>query len=154
MKNLYICLLSALILFAACGTLGGSKAASAPTSAAFQTGQSFGRAIKQMFSNYKNTGKINFGNPATLLSIANLAGNYSSIKSQLSDKSFYAEFIAGIIAGSREAVNKSSASSVLSLFNKLDLSKFIATKSGEVELSEAEKSELNDTFEGIFALME
>lgn len=153
MKKITALLLCSLIFLTSCGTMGTGTAAGAGGSASYTAGQSIGNVIKTLFAQYKSTGSVNLKDPNTLLSLASLAGSYQSIKSSLANKGNYADLLAGMITGSANAVaNEKSASSILGLFDNLDLSQLVATKASQ-GLEQTVEKQVDKTLTDMFALL-
>ncbi|MDR2684902.1 MAG: hypothetical protein LBB53_05940 [Prevotellaceae bacterium] len=117
--------LAGFIFFMACGSTSSSSGSSRPVistvTPAYTTGQSFGSSILALYSQYKATKKIDFKDPTTLLSVLQLATSATSIKQNLTNKAFYADFAAGALLGSQQSVNQNNLGGILNSLSGLDL---------------------------------
>lgn len=112
------------ILFTLCSfslsdlALGGSKDS---VSEATEAGESCGKAIKALYTQYKEDGKLDFSNASNLINAAALANSVSKIKGQDKDTDFYKEFAAGVVSGSMQMVSDSNVNDVISALSDIDL---------------------------------
>ena len=74
-----------------------------------------GAALLSLYTQYKSTGTLDLSNPTNLNNLLSLASNIKGLD-QLANKS---SFLSGLISGSKNLVNKSNQSTVLSSLGKL-----------------------------------
>lgn len=167
------------ILFTLCSfslsdlALGGSNDS---VSEATEAGESCGKSIKALYTQYKEDGKLDFSNASNLINVASLANSISKIKDQDKDTDFYKEFAAGVVSGSMQTVSDSNVNDVISALSDIDLGSIGkaqenssetasdkgkkvaallggAAKSGNSNSSESDNqagSQLNDLFNNLF----
>ncbi|MBO7261201.1 MAG: hypothetical protein J6U97_06935 [Bacteroidaceae bacterium] len=114
--------LVAMLTFASCGVLGSSVAGNSDAS---KSGHSSGVALRNLYSSYKESGKLDMTNISTMLQMASLVNGVQELKSTSDKSSFYADFASGLILGSNNLVNKSNSDNVMSTLttlSNLDLS--------------------------------
>lgn len=98
------------------GTLGASETTTLST----ENGESAGAALAKLYSQFKKDGKLDLANPANITNTVILASNITNL-AKTKDVS---AFTSGLISGSKNLVNDSNVSSVLSALesiSKLDL---------------------------------
>lgn len=98
------------------GTLGTTETATLNT----KNGESAGAALANLYSQFKKDGKLDMTNPANITNTVTLASNVKDL-SKTKDVS---SFVNGLISGSKNLINDSNVSSVLSALesiSKLDL---------------------------------
>ena len=116
--------LTAIIMVSSCGTISPPAAPSA-TSAEYVAGNTFGSALKSLYSQYKSQGKIVLNNQATILNLATLATSGAAIKGLGTNTSNYKNFATGVIAGSTNLINNNTVNNVISSVNNLNLSSVV-----------------------------
>ena len=106
---------------------GTSAAATAEeTSTATTNGQAAGAALKGLYKQYKADGKLDMKNLNNIANAATFAANVKGLKGMSDKKTFYKEFVSGLILGSDNLVNENNSTTVMSgitsLVNNVDLS--------------------------------
>jgi len=88
--------IAAVIMVSSCGTVSPTAVSSA-TSAEYVAGNTFGSALKSLYSQYKSQGKIVLNNQATILNLATLATSGAAIKGLGTNTSNYKNFATGLL---------------------------------------------------------
>lgn len=117
------------VLFSSCGSFGGGTT-TATKSAGYTTGQAFGTSFLALYTQYKGTGKIDMNNPTTLLNVASLASNCGIIKQNLTNKTFYSDFVSGAVFGSKQTMSSSTVDQTINALGNLDLTSIINAVGG------------------------
>lgn len=148
LKTFFAVILSALML-TSCSSL--SKLAG---NTDFLNGSTTGSVIANLAGQYLTTGKIDFSNPQTLLNIASLAGSLTSLKGGNAGNDIISNFTQGLVSGSKNLVNQSNSSSVLSGLTSLanmDLGK-VSTALQQGNTTLAEYGQVKDQLTNIVSL--
>ena len=88
---------------------------STSASQAMTTGTASGKALKELYVQYKKDGKIDISNLKNLSNLTILAGGIEELKQQSSKSAFYKDFAKGLVGGSNNLVNDSNSSKVMNL---------------------------------------
>lgn len=102
------------MLTASCGVLGlgGNGSGSA-------NGQQSGAALKSLYSQYKNDGKVDLANLNNIVSMAQLVNGIQGLGSVDDKSKFYTDFAAGLILGSNNLVTQQTSKPVTSTLQTL-----------------------------------
>lgn len=96
------------------------------TSTGTANGQAAGTALKGLYKQYKADGKLDMKNLNNIANAATFAANVKGLKGMSDKKTFYKEFVSGLILGSDNLVNENNSTTVMSgitsLVNNVDLS--------------------------------
>ena len=96
------------------------------TSTGTANGQAAGTALKGLYKQYKADGKLDMKNLNNIANAATFAANVKGLKGMSDKKTFYKEFVSGLILGSDNLVNENNTTTVMSgitnLVNNVDLS--------------------------------
>ncbi len=119
--SLLAIVIAGFMVATSCGSnLGKSGVVTAANSPAYMTGQSFGGSLLGLYSQYKQTGKIDFNNANTLLQVMQLATSCNAVKSNLKNTNFYGSFVQGAILGSQQRITQSNAGGIISALTGLN----------------------------------
>lgn len=103
---------AAALLVSSCGLMSGIGRATQPATNT-DAGINAGTALAAIFGQYKKDGrKLDLGNLSNIINIATIANNLGLFKTSLTDEASSA-FTQGLIQGSKNLVNQSNASAVL-----------------------------------------
>lgn len=168
MKKVYsFALLVVCVLFAtSCGSTAGLAGSStASGSSVYSAGQSVGSSLKNIYSQYKTDGKFDATNLNNILNIATLASNYNTLKETEKGSQFYGDLIKGMIVGSSNLVQESTADKVkngiVSSLSGVNLGTIINTAAQSaqssntaknVESAATEVSKISNSLTNIFSL--
>lgn len=114
--------LVAMVTFASCGVMGGMAGGNSEAS---KSGNASGVALRNLYTTYQSTGKIDMTNISTMMQMASLVNGVQSLKTTTDKSAFYADFLTGLIIGSNNLVNKNNSTNVmgaLTTMSNLDLS--------------------------------
>lgn len=114
--------LVAMVTFASCSVLGGMTGGNSEAS---KSGNASGVALRNLYTTYQSTGKIDMTNISTMMQMASLVNGVQSLKTTTDKSAFYADFLNGLITGSNNLVNKNNSTNVmgaLTTMSNLDLS--------------------------------
>lgn len=104
----------------------GTTATTEETSTGTANGQAAGTALKGLYKQYKADGKLDMKNLNNIANAATFAANVKGLKGMSDKKTFYKEFVSGLILGSDNLVNENNSTTVMSgitsLVNNVDLS--------------------------------
>ena len=102
------------MLTASCGVLGLGGNGNGSTN-----GQQSGAALKSLYSQYKNDGKVDLANLNNIISIAQMVTGIQGL-GNVDDKSkFYTDFATGLILGSNNLVTQQTSKPVTSTLQTL-----------------------------------
>ena len=114
------------------GSIGGSS------SPAYSAGQSFGGSILNLYSIYKQNGRIDLSNANTLLQISQLAMTTNTVKDNLKNKDFYPSFVQGAVFGSQQKVNEGNIGTIIDTLTGLNLGGIVeSATNGTIDSSTA-----------------
>lgn len=130
MKRILITFTAACVLLASatsCSVLssvvaGSGSTTTTNTSSAINVGQIIGSILKSLYEQYKTTGSLTLNSTENLVNVANLATNYASIKTALTDKANYQAFAQGLISGAKDKISESNVNNVIASLSNLNLS--------------------------------
>ena len=124
-----------LLLTSSCGVVNSSNASSLANTAvgalstltgnAQSAGRVSGAALKDLYTQYKNGGKLDLSNATTLANLASLITGIQGLKNTTDRNAFYTDFASGLILGSTSLVNSNNTNSILNTLTSmanLDLS--------------------------------
>lgn len=167
MRKIYSLAMLVICAFAAvsCGTTGMMGSSATSSSSVYSAGQSVGTSIKNIYTQYKTDGKFDAGNINNILNIATLASNYSTLKDTEKGSQFYGDLVKGMIVGSSNLVQESTADKVkdniVSSLSGVNLGTIInsAAQSAQnsntaknVESAATEVSKISNSLTNIFSL--
>ncbi len=113
-----------LVFTTSCGVLGGGNANGSVN------GQASGAALKSLYSQYRNDGKVDLTNINNIISMAQLVNGIQGLKNVEEKSKFYGDFAAGLILGSNNLVTQQTSKPVTgtlqTLVNGTDLSAIAA----------------------------
>ena len=114
MRTKMICaaLLVAALCMTACDSLK-TAAASASNTEAYTAGSSAGKALRNLYTQYKADGKFEMTNLSNITNLLLLSNSWQEMKSAQKGTDFYQDFTKGIIAGSNNLVTNTNSNSVL-----------------------------------------
>jgi len=117
-KNLIIALTLALaMVMTSCGSMGTSttsSASTATTSANYTAGQNAGQALRNLYTQYKASGKFDYTNINNIMSMMQIVAAAQTIKEAGKNTAAYKDFSKGLILGSTNLVTQSTADNVIS----------------------------------------
>ncbi|MDR3326791.1 MAG: hypothetical protein LBT04_01430 [Prevotellaceae bacterium] len=152
--SLVALVMAGFIVFAACGTTSSSSTSSSgstASSAAYTTGQSFGGSLLGLYSQYKSNGnKIDFKNTTTLLQLMQLSTSVTVIKQNLSNKTFYGQFVQGAVVGSQQNVTQSNASSIIDTLTGLNFGNIAQASTGNGTVNSSTATTVTNTLSTLF----
>ena len=122
----FFAVIALCVFTVSCGVLGiggGNNNGSA-------NGQQSGAALKSLYSQYKNDGKVDLANLNNVVSMAQLVNGIQGLKGVDDKSKFYSDFAAGLILGSNNLVTQQTSNPVTNtlstLVNGTDLSAIAA----------------------------
>ena len=106
--------LAMCMLTVSCGVLGmgGGNSGSA-------NGQQSGAALKSLYSQYKNDGKVDLANLNNIISMAQLVNGIQGLGSVDDKSKFYTDFASGLILGSNNLITQQTSNPVTSTLQTL-----------------------------------
>ena len=117
-KFFIIAALSISVLLSSCGPMGSasssSSALSSTSSAQFTAGQNAGTALRNLYTQYKASGKFDYTNMNNMVSVMQLIAAAQSIKDAGKNTTAYKDFSKGLILGSVNLVTTSTADNIIS----------------------------------------
>lgn len=100
-----------------CGSMGPSTGttsiASSSSSANYSAGQNAGMALRNLYTQYKSSGKFDYTNMNNIMSIMQLVAAAQTIKDAGKNTTAYKDFSKGLILGSTNLVTTSTADNVI-----------------------------------------
>lgn len=100
------------VLTASCGILGGNGDGSV-------NGQQSGAALKSLYSQYRNDGKVDLTNLNNIVSMAQLVNGIQGLGGVDDKSKFYTDFAAGLILGSNNLVTQQTSKPVTNTLQTL-----------------------------------
>lgn len=167
MKKIYSLVMLIICAFAAvsCGSTGLIGSSSASSSSVYTAGQNVGTSLKNIYSQYKTDGKFDATNINNILNIATLATNYNTLKETEKGSQFYGDLVKGMIVGSSNLVQESTADKVkngiVSSLSGVNLGTIINTAAQSaqnsntaknIESATTEVSKISNSLTNIFSL--
>ena len=120
-KFFIIAALSISVLLSSCGSMGSasssSSALSSTSSAQFTAGQNAGTALRNLYTQYKASGKFDYTNMNNMVSVMQLIAAAQSIKDAGKNTTAYKDFSKGLILGSVNLVTTSIADTSCKYFD-------------------------------------
>lgn len=113
-----------IMLAASCGTLGSSASSASSKNT---VGSRIGAALAGLYTQYKTDGKIDLGNLANIINIAQILTDLKGATNTANGLLQNSEFLTGLISGSQNLVNQNNSGSIvnnLATLAGLDLSAF------------------------------
>jgi len=110
------------VLLGSCGTTGAgivsavagdTTAATTAATDAATVGSNIGTSLLALYKEKKSAGGLNLNSAASILQLASLAENVSTLKSNLKNKTYLAEAAAGLVSGSAQTVSEANAPTIL-----------------------------------------
>lgn len=118
MKKINVLLLFVAVLsMVSCKTM--SDIASTDT-AANASGASCGNLMSDMYSDYKDVGKVNLLESKTILNLVEMGGYYKSLKSHENDADYKKAFAAGLVTGSNNLITAENSMDVVKSLLSMD----------------------------------
>lgn len=133
------------------------------TSTGTANGQAAGTALKGLYKQYKADGKLDMKNLNNIANAATFAANVKGLKGMSDKKTFYKEFVSGLILGSDNLVNENNSTTVMSgitsLVNNVDLSSLtsgltnaVSTTATTTSTATESSSDVQSALSGILSL--
>ncbi len=120
------------------GSSSSTTTTETTVSAAQTSGSETGAALKALYTQYKADKKLDMSNISNIANVAKLASGVNGLKENIKDKTYDKDFTKGLIGGSKNLVNESNSTSILSsLKNMADLDFSSITSSANSKVSEA-----------------
>jgi hypothetical protein len=91
-------------------------------SAAYMSGHSMGVSFLSLYDRYQSTKTVDVSDVTTLFNLATLASECTTLRSQLTDVSYYVDFANGLITGSQQRITRRTADNVINSLLGLDFS--------------------------------
>ncbi|MDD3079889.1 MAG: hypothetical protein PHH37_12415 [Paludibacter sp.] len=115
MKNIInIILVLSVIAFGSCSSASKlSTVISSNETSATTVGTNCGTALSKLYSQYKESGKINLNNSSTLLSLTELGTYYTELKNNKSNASYISSFGKGLMNGSNGLITNTNVTSTI-----------------------------------------
>lgn len=136
-KSLFA-VVAACLLTSSCALLAPN-----PNASGSVNGQASGAALKSLYSQYKNDGKVDMGNLTNIMNIVALTNGIQGLKGLDDKSSFYSDFATGLILGSQNLVTQQTAKPVTNTLGSLastDLSGILSTAAAVSALTSAAQS--------------
>lgn len=124
MKRVIVVFTVFLYFLSSC-TMLSTTSQSSTSSASYVSGKGFGTSLAALYSQYKTSGKLNFGDPTTLVNVAALSTYGSAIRGKGTNTAFYKDFASGAIAGSNTLINAGSVDNIISMCNNINLTSVV-----------------------------
>ena len=102
-----------IMVTASCGILGGA-ASNAGTAGAASKATGIGAALAGIYTQYKTDGKLDLTNLTTIINIASVLNDLKGIKGATTNALQSADFVNGLISGSKNLVNQANSASIVS----------------------------------------
>lgn len=148
--SLVAIVMAGFILFGACGSTG--SLGSNTSSPAYVSGSSFGSSLLGLYTQYKQTGKIDFKNTNTLLQLVQLATSCNTIKENLNDKNFYGTFVQGAVLGSQQKVTTNNAGGIINALTGLNFGNIAQAATGGGSVNATTVNNVTNTLTSLFSL--
>lgn len=141
MKNTFsaavvVCLVLTLCSFSLENLTFGARSSVSEATAA---GESCGRAVKELYAQYKTDGTLDFSNASNLINLASLTSSLSIIRNQDKDTDFYKEFAAGVLSGASRSAKDVDVEDFIDALSSVDLTSI------SVMQQSLEKAAVSDT---------
>lgn len=147
--SLVAIVMAGFIVFGACGP---SSSTVSNTSPAYVSGSSFGSSLLGLYTQYKQTGKIDFKNTNTLLQLVQLATSCNTIKENMKDKAFYGNFVQGAILGSQQNITNNNAGGIINALTGLNFGNISQAASGNGTVNPTTAANVTNTLVSLFSL--
>ncbi len=144
--------IAGIVVFGACDNTT-STAASSTTSPAYVAGQTFGSSLLNLYSMYKQNGKIDVTNVNTMLQLAQLATATNNIKNNLKNTDFYLSFVQGAVLGSQQKITQNSAGSIINSLTGVNFGNIAQAASGSGTVDASTVSSVTNALSSVFSLM-
>lgn len=126
MKKALLCGLAAMMLlcsFDLKSLFGGSKSTTTTTTTAAPTtnadGKAAGKALRTLYTSYKETGSFNYKDPMTILNTISLVNSCKNLKEKAQDKTYWTSFASGLVSGSENLVTEQLSNTVTTQLNNI-----------------------------------
>lgn len=117
-KIFFIAAIAVSVLLSSCGSVSPTTSSSASSysanSAQFSAGQNAGTALRNLYTQYKASGKFDYTNMNNMLSVMQLIAAAQTIKEAGKNTTAYKDFSKGLILGSANLVTATTADNVIS----------------------------------------
>lgn len=144
--------IAGIIVFGACNNTTTSGVSGSTSSPAYTSGQTMGSSLFNLYTMYKQNGKIDITNVNTMLQLAQLATATTNIKENLKNTDFYLSFVQGAILGSQQKITQNNASGVINALTGINFGNIAqAATGGSIDANTV--TSVTNALSSVFSLM-